>query len=224
MSNAEPQLEAMTALLDELAVGEAAEKALSGSHAGAERILADVLKRTPDSLAALDLSARVSAQQGRFEDAAGKWRRVLELAPGNVSAAAGIARIDGLRRYPIWTLWAPALTALLAGVVLLGAAAGMATARLDRDRDQAARQMALTSDAQKEGIGEVSKRLEALDWKAGAIQREQSRTLAALRELSSLETMLRQERVARQRMERKLNRAAIELRRLRARGDHIPHR
>ena len=74
----------MTDVIARLTLHQAREAALAGELAVAARLLADA-----DSVAALDLLARVQAQRGEFAEADRSWARVQELDADNAAAAAG---------------------------------------------------------------------------------------------------------------------------------------
>ncbi|MDR3082896.1 MAG: hypothetical protein LBV60_18565, partial [Streptomyces sp.] len=89
-----------------LLVSRARERARSGDRQGALALLtapyepgqdASVPKRRMP-LEVLDLLARLHAQNGAYEQAASFWQQVLERNPANPAAAAGLARIERLRR------------------------------------------------------------------------------------------------------------------------------
>ncbi|MFC7887117.1 tetratricopeptide repeat protein [Streptomyces sp. NPDC057376] len=117
-----------------LLVSRARTAARSGDLDGALRLLRDA--DTADHRDVLDLLARVHAQRGEPEQAAAHWRRVLELAPGDTAATAGLARIDrlggrgpraALARHRAGTALAAAVcavAAVTAGTVVLADGAG----------------------------------------------------------------------------------------------------
>lgn len=109
-----------SALVDEIGVAEAAEHARRGDYPAALAALEGA-----DSPRALDLLAKVHAQQGELDAADAAWVRVLALVPEDPEAVAGrrlIAQIKaGKRNRPIllWGATAAVVVALLvAGVVL----------------------------------------------------------------------------------------------------------
>jgi flagellar motor protein MotB len=109
-----------SALVTEIGLAEAAEHARRGNYSAALAALEKL-----DSPAALDLSAKVHAQQGDLDAADRAWAQVLVLVPDDSEALAGrklIAEIKaGKRKRPvfIWGAAAAALVALLvAGAVL----------------------------------------------------------------------------------------------------------
>lgn len=111
-SSAPPFLDGeATRLLDEFAVSQAAELARNGAYDRAESILRPAIERPVASAAALDLQARIFAQQGRMGEAEILWRKVLEREPGNAMCQAALTRIHQVRRQPMWIaiLWPAAL-------------------------------------------------------------------------------------------------------------------
>lgn len=118
-----PLLDADSArLLDEFALCQAAELARRGAFDGAESLLQPLLKRTDASLTAMDLQARICAQQGRLQEAARWWQKVLDRDPTHAAAQAGLARLNRMQRRPValqmaWPLIVGAL--VLVGVSCL---------------------------------------------------------------------------------------------------------
>jgi hypothetical protein len=111
-------------LLDEFTVNQAAELAREGAYDRAESLLRPAVERADAPVAALDLQARVCAQQGRLGEAERWWQKVLEKEPTNAAAQAGLTCANALQRRPVWlqTLW-PLLVAvgvLVCGVLILG--------------------------------------------------------------------------------------------------------
>lgn len=107
-------------LLDDFTVSQAAELAREGAYDRAESLLRPSLERPDAPLAALDLQARVCAQQGRLGEAAQWWQKVLEREPSSLAAQAALTRARALQRRPVWlqTLWP-----LLVGVGVLACVA-----------------------------------------------------------------------------------------------------
>src|SRR5665213_309961 len=89
-------------LLDQFAVSQAAELALSGNYGSAESVLKDLAQRHDAPCEALDLLAKICAQQGRLLEAAGFWRRALDKDPGNAAYQSALARLNKLQSRPIW--------------------------------------------------------------------------------------------------------------------------
>jgi len=71
--------------------------ARQGAYAEAEGILRD-LPGFEESPAALDLLARIYAQQGRLAEAETQWAAARKLEPGNPAFAQGLEYLDRLRR------------------------------------------------------------------------------------------------------------------------------
>ncbi|TDC22947.1 hypothetical protein E1265_14300 [Streptomyces sp. 8K308] len=78
----------------------------------------------------LDLLARVHAQRGEWEEAAAAWRLVRERHPEDAAAAAGLARVERLRRGGAWAALARhrGRTALVAAVCAVTAVTGVGAA------------------------------------------------------------------------------------------------
>lgn len=118
-----PTLDSQTArLLEEFAVGQAAECARRGSADRADSLLRPLLERTDPPVSALDLQARLCAQQGRLAEAERWWLKVLEKEPNHAAAQAGLARLRALQRQPVWLQW---LWPPLVGLLVLGCGAGL---------------------------------------------------------------------------------------------------
>ncbi len=64
---------------------------------------AAVQTRQCSTVEALDLQARIFAQQGRYLDSEAAWTRILKLDPGNVAAQQGLHRLRR-ERAPLWRL------------------------------------------------------------------------------------------------------------------------
>ena len=103
-ANITPPFEPVAAkqLLDQFAVSQAAELALSGNYGSAESLLKELVQRQDAPSEALDLLARISAQQGRLLEAAGLWPRALDKDPGNAAYESALARLNKLQSRPIW--------------------------------------------------------------------------------------------------------------------------
>jgi len=83
-------------------LAQAAELARRGHLAAAENLLGTLPREELGSPIALDLRARIRAQQGRLAEAAELWTQALQLVPGNGGALAGLDRIGRLQRRPVW--------------------------------------------------------------------------------------------------------------------------
>lgn len=117
--------ELLRKLLGLLLVSEASRAAWLGEYSTAETLLADLARDPQPNLQALDLLARVRAQQGFFPEAETLWTSVLDRDPGNASAKAALERIR--KQSPSH----PARKAPVAAVgVLLGCALGIVATRL----------------------------------------------------------------------------------------------
>lgn len=86
------QTVSVTELLLQLELAQATELARAGRYAEAETVLTDLLNAR-ELPAALDLQARIHAQQGRLSKARECWKRALQLDPGNDAYAAGLLRL-----------------------------------------------------------------------------------------------------------------------------------
>jgi type VI secretion system protein ImpK len=86
--------------------------ARAGHYDAAEQLLSQ-LKRAGTPVAALDLLARIRAQQGRLAEAEKLWIQATEFDPSNDTYAAALRRIARRQRRPTWL-------SILAGLVLGG--------------------------------------------------------------------------------------------------------
>lgn len=73
-------------------LAESSELARSGSYGEAEELL-KTIKNWQSLPPALDLLARISAQQGKLAEASKYWEKAIELSPGNLSYQAGLAYV-----------------------------------------------------------------------------------------------------------------------------------
>src|ERR1041385_4808638 len=93
-------LEEASAWLEQFSIAQAAELARSGDFARAESLLSPLIGRAAPPVAALDLQARICAQQGRLFEAAECWRKALQSAPDHPAAQAGLAQLQRMQRRP----------------------------------------------------------------------------------------------------------------------------
>ena len=115
--NAEPLSESQaTALLRQVALSQATRLAREGSYSAAEELLTGLLKTDAHDISILDLLARIRAQQGALLDAASLWRKVQQLDPNHLGAAAGLERLRAAHRRPFWLQSA---LALLVGMAMI---------------------------------------------------------------------------------------------------------
>lgn len=99
----------------------AAELARSGRYADAEQLALEVAGSSPTLLpVALDLLARIYAQQGRYLDAETCWQKALSLSPGNPQYRRGLDTILRERGHPLpRRLFRGLLVAALVALALL---------------------------------------------------------------------------------------------------------
>lgn len=84
-------------LLEQLALAQATDLARSGRYAEADKLLAENMRDLDRTPAALDLRARMYAQQGQLREARSCWNRALQLDPTN--EATYIASLDHIKTY-----------------------------------------------------------------------------------------------------------------------------
>ena len=105
-------------LQDEFAISQAAEFARAGAFARAEDLLRPLVSLPGTVVDALDLQARICAQQGRVVEAERAWMTVLERDPANAQARAGLRR---LRRSARRSPWISLVGRGMGGAGILGA-------------------------------------------------------------------------------------------------------
>jgi len=103
------------ALVAQIAVSHATELARSGRYADAESALA-LAERTPP---ALDLLARICAQQGRLVEAQALWSEATRLEPNNESFRTALQRVARMNRGSSWVRAGRFLAAVAIAVLLV---------------------------------------------------------------------------------------------------------
>lgn len=102
-------------LLQQLVLSRAAALARAGHYDAAEQLLSE-LNRSGTTVAALDLLARIRAQQGRLAEAERLWTQAIQFDPSNDTYAAALRRIAQMQRRPAWL---PVLAGLVLGAALV---------------------------------------------------------------------------------------------------------
>lgn len=98
----------LVALTQELALAQASALAYAGRYAEAEQRLRPLLDDHTLPVAALDLLARIQAQQGRLQEAEAYWRQAQQSDTQNTTYAAGLRRVAYLRQRAVrWLYLAP---------------------------------------------------------------------------------------------------------------------
>lgn len=116
--------DSLEAMVRQVALARAAALARAGHYRAAEELLAAGAAEGEDA-AALDLQARICAQQGRYSEATGLWQRAARLDPDKSEYAAALRLAARSEGRPAWLYGFSRL--LLMGVLLSGAAlAGIA--------------------------------------------------------------------------------------------------
>ena len=164
----------MEPLHPQLLLARAAALARGGDFASAEALLCPGGVYPADP-AALDMLARIRAQQADYCRAEQLWRGILKADATNPDAHAGLARIAQLRKQQIVPAWQKLLTfsTFLLGTLLVAIAIirGMQwnshrmdaiSAAVEQGRNESSHRMAAISAAVEQGRNESSTRLEAL--------------------------------------------------------------
>jgi|GEM_PF-1392513 len=174
-------------LLDEFAVSQAADLARSGAFDRAESLLRSTVERENVPIAALDLQARVCAQQGRLNEAVRWWQEVLRREPANAAAQAALARLNNMQRRPIWLqmLWpmAVGLAVLLFAALILTRQARQQSAANARLQDRVAAIVTTESQSNRQQAQAVLAEMQAL-------KGSQAQAEAGLAKLSGFATKL----------------------------------
>ena len=103
------------AVLRQLLLARATALARAGRYQAAEELLSAGAGEL--GAAALDLLARIRAQQGRYGEAEDLWQQAAQLEPGNPAYAASLRLLRGMAGRPVWLHGVATL--LLGGVLLL---------------------------------------------------------------------------------------------------------
>jgi len=141
----------------------AADLARAGRYDQAEQVLLQARGEPVLRPVALDLQARIYAQQGRYCEAEACWLEAVRLSPGNPRYRQGLDAIANERRASGWDrVFVPAIAAAATTVMLLAAFYfGM---EVGRRRPLVAPQPAVATDkGVSKGIEALAKRLDALE-------------------------------------------------------------
>lgn len=107
------------ALVSQIALAQATELARAGKYVKAERLLNEMAQDATISSNALDLLARIRAQQGRFKEAETLWMQVLQREPSNRQAQAALHQVRHGRMNRVNRLGAMAVGLVIVGVISL---------------------------------------------------------------------------------------------------------
>jgi type VI secretion system protein ImpK len=107
----------ISSLLHQVTLARAADLARAGHYSEAEPLLSEAVGEDQAMPAALDLLARIRAQQGRLLEAEALWTRACQLDPTNEAYRAGLHRIANMQRRPVWLAF---LSPWLVGLVVVG--------------------------------------------------------------------------------------------------------
>jgi flagellar motor protein MotB len=97
-SSATDSREQAAMLLQQLVLSQASRLARAGNFTSAEQLLQELIGAGSGGVAALDLLARIRAQQGALFDAEAFWREVLQRDANHLGARAGLERIRAMHR------------------------------------------------------------------------------------------------------------------------------
>lgn len=152
----------MTDLRQQLAVARAAELARQGDLDGAAGLLTELSEPS-----ALDLLARIRAQQKRWTEADALWAQVQKLAPDDAGAAAGRKTVAAIRKH---RRTARPVLPIVATVVLVAAAMAGGVVAVGRSADQPVAQPTAppaptptVDTAAEERAAELARQLAALE-------------------------------------------------------------
>ena len=147
--------DSLEATVQQLVLARASALARAGDYRAAEELLAAGGSGGEDA-AALDLHARICAQQGRYSEAAGLWRRAVQLDPAKPEYAAALRLAARSEGRPAWLYGFSML--LMVGVLLSGAAlAGIAVfggrgTKPERPPDGGGEPVAASAEATPPGV------------------------------------------------------------------------
>lgn len=111
----EAPVDAIPHLVERVMIARAAQLARSGAYAAADQLMAGL-----SSAAALDLRARMRAQQGLLSDAEQFWQLAARLEPEQPAYRDGLRRIAQLQRRPaLWLLLTARVAAVILGLAML---------------------------------------------------------------------------------------------------------
>ncbi len=130
--NAQPESvsPALDTLLTNIALAQATDLARARHYVQAENVLAPWVRTAEPAPTALDLLARIRAQQGRLAEAEAFWTRAAQLDPGNADYAAGLRRIARMQQRSLsyfpssWAVGLLLLALLVAGSWLVAGKLG----------------------------------------------------------------------------------------------------
>jgi nucleoid-associated protein YgaU len=91
-------LEALSGLISTIVLDQATELARDGRLAEAEELVRPIADGPSASASVLDLLARICAQQGKIDEAALIWQRLLRESPSHPGALQGLRSCDAVRR------------------------------------------------------------------------------------------------------------------------------
>ena len=110
-------------LLEQIILARATTLARIGHYAAAESLLSELIHKQRPNALAIDLLARMRAQQGKLGDAESLWLRASALDGRVEDYKEALHRIEKMQSRPAWFVFAPSLTfiAVVIVCVLTGA-------------------------------------------------------------------------------------------------------
>lgn len=109
----------LQSLLNQLTVARATDLARSGHYTEAESILLEAREEVDTIPSALDLKARIRAQQGNLPEAEKLWIRANRLDPSNIAFLDSLNRIEVMRKRPAQRIGALGFASILIAIVLV---------------------------------------------------------------------------------------------------------
>lgn len=186
--------------------------ARAGRHGEAEAAVKEMLPHYETTPSALDLLARIRAQQGRLLEAEALWTQASGLDPDNEAYRTALRRIAKIQRRPVWLgIVGPTLAALaiVLGIWLVGVSLAH---RLDRLQTTTQSEIALVRGEQQG----LAAQIRDLDRKHASVSRAVAEIEPALeRHRAELSSGIADQRKAIASMRSELRRTRDEVRRLR---------
>ena len=163
-------------LLDEFILCQVADFARGGACGQAESMLRPLLERVDVPAEALDLQAKICAQQGNLADAAAWWQKLMDRNPSNAAAQAALVRLRRMQRQPVWLHLAWPVAACVAAIGSVALILTWKSARPPSDDARNIERVCAAIRTENETVRQLAVELKAV----GASQEEVRKTLATL--------------------------------------------